>query len=342
MNGVDLLRPNYAWTLAVAVVVLLVGARGLHRRARELHQLVAARQFQRFLPGFSRPRALVRLLLAAAGLFFLGLSALGPVRGYTLRDAKRKSLDLVLCIDTSRSMLATDLRPNRLERARREIYGLFERMKDDRCALIAFSGDAREVAPLTHDRQTLRALLTYVTPDDNRRGGTNLAAALERALTLFDGRSGAHEAVVLLTDGEDLEGRAAELAKQAEERGIRVYIVGVGTEGGSKIPVRMDDGRQGFLKGPGGEEVVTKLETASLERIARLTGGEFLSVEQSPKPLEDLYSKRISRLEGREVEDGQRRVPHDRYQWPLAVGLLCMLIESSLRERKGFFGGSAR
>lgn len=340
MIDFDLLRPELAWVPLSALVVLAFGLRGLVASRHELLALVDGRQLARFLPEGSRARRLARLVLACGGLALLGLAAIGPVRGYTFREVKRTGLDLVVCLDTSRSMLAEDLRPNRLERAKREVVGLLERMKDDRCAVIAFSGDAREVAPLTHDRSTLRALLSYVVPEDNRRGGTDLAAALSSGLAMFDGRTGAHEAVVLLTDGEDLEGRALSIADEAAGRGIRVYVVGVGTEGGGKIPIQEPDGHSAFLRGPDGEEVVSRLDAASLRAIAERTGGDYLSVEQSPTPLEELYAKRISRLEGRESAEGTRRVPHDRYQWPLVLALACMLLECGLRERRSRAPGS--
>jgi len=122
------------------------------------------------------------------------------------------------------------------------------------------------------------------------------------------------------------------VAAQAKERGIRVYVVGVGTEGGGKIPV-MEAGREAFLRGPDGEEVVTRLDGTTLEEIARLTGGEYLSTESSPTPLEELYEKRIRWIEGRDLEGGERIVPHDRYQWTCLLALLCMLGEVGLRER---------
>jgi Ca-activated chloride channel family protein len=291
---------------------------------------VAARNRARFLPAASPARVRARLVLGAAGLLFLALAALGPVRGFTYRAVSRKGLDLVVCLDTSRSMLAQDLRPSRLERAKREIRGLFDRLSGDRVALVAFSGDARDVAPLTRDRQTLEGLLAYVSPEDNQEGGTSLAAAIEHALSLFDGRTGAHEAIVLLTDGEDLEGQAASQAEEAAKRGIRLFVVGVGTEGGGKIPIVEQGGRSSFLKDESGQEVVTRLGRESLVALARRTGGEFLSAEESPTALEDLYRARITRLAGREIEGGERRVPYDRFQWPLALALACLLAEAAL------------
>ena len=332
--GFELLR---AWVLlpalAAALLLALAGLWGLARRRAERARLVDAAQLARFLPRHSANRARARVVLAAAAAVLLALSLAGPVRGYTERFAPRKSLDIVVCMDTSRSMLARDLRPDRMTRAVREVTGLLDRLEGDRVAIVAFSGGSREIAPLTHDRTTLKALLERVGPEDNRRGGTNLGAAIERALGLFDGRAGAHEAIVLLTDGEDLTGRARAAAAEAAERGVRIYVVGIGSSEGGKIPVNEGDG-ESFLLDQEGNEVVSKLAEGDLIELARSTGGEYLSCETSPTPLEDLYDARIRHLDRRIVQGGRVRVPHDRYQWPLVLALACMLTEVGLRERR--------
>jgi len=331
--GFDFLRPGYGVLLLAGLLVFLVGLYGLLRRRAALRSLVETPRLPQFLPGLSRTRALTRLVLASLGVALLGLSATGPVRGYTFQEAQQRGIDLVVCIDTSNSMLARDLRPSRLERARREVRGLVERLTGDRVALIAFSGDSREIAPLTHDRQTLAGLLDHLSPEDNRLGGTNLGAAIEHGLSLFDGRTGSHEAIVLLTDGEDQEGAGAEMAARAAERGIRVYVVGVGTEAGGKIPITDRSGRESFLVGPDGTEVVTRLGGTTLRTLAESTDGAYLSTENSPTPLEDLYRARIASIEGRDLMGGMRRVPHDRFQWTLGLALACMLVETGMRER---------
>jgi Ca-activated chloride channel family protein len=328
--GFEILRPWLAALLVVGPVLLLIGMLGLHVRREARRKLVAERHERRFLPRFSENRARIRVVLAASAALFVALALIGPVRGYTLRDVQRKGIDLVFCIDTSRSMLTQDVKPDRLTRAKREVVGLLDKLRGDRAAIIAFSGDAREVAPLTHDRLTLGMFVNTLSPDDNERGGTDIGGALEHALALFDGRTGAHEAIVLITDGEDLEGRGLEVAKKAKARGIKVYVVGMGTSAGGKIP----DGKGGFIRDENGKEVVSTLDGTSLQTIADLTGGAYLSVEGSPIPLEELYTKRMTKLESRELFAGKERIPHDRYQWPLVLAAACMLSEFALRERR--------
>jgi Ca-activated chloride channel homolog len=333
--GFEFLRPAWTAFALLGLVVLALGTFALARRRRERERLVAARHLARFLPDWSEGRARARVLLAAAAAAFCGLALAGPVRGWTVRAVERRGIDLVVCIDSSRSMLARDLRPNRLARARREVAGLLEQMQGGRVALIAFAGDAREVAPLTHDRTTLTKLLETISPQDNEQGGTDLGMALRRALAMFDGRTGAHEAIVLLTDGEDLEGGGLEAAKLAAEQSIRVFVVGMGTPEGGKIPVQRADGSEGFLTDGTGAEVVSALDGTTLTELAHATGGEYLAATQSVTPLEELYQKRIAQIEGRELGSGEEHVPHDRFQWALVAALACMLIEVGLRERVG-------
>jgi Ca-activated chloride channel family protein len=329
--GVEVLYPHAAWALLLVPIVLAFALWGLRRRAHDRNLLVAPRLQSRFFAGFSSHRAIARVVLASVAVAMIALALIGPVSGFTLREVQRRGLDIVICVDTSRSMLVQDLKKNRLERAQREVRGLLDKLQGDRAALLAFSGDVREVAPLTHDRKTLEIFVGTLNPEENTRGGTDIGGVLERALELFDGRTGAHEAVVLLTDGEDLEGRGLEVARKARERNIKVYVIGMATAEGGKIP----DGAQGFVRDESGKEVVSRLGRESLTAIAEETGGAFLAADSSPTPLEEMYAKRISQLEGRELFAGKERIPHDRYQWPLAVAAACMLVEAAMRERRG-------
>jgi len=328
-TGFELLRPDAAPFVVVALLLGVLGAFSLAWRSRARRRLVSEHNFRRFLPDFSENRAWLRVALVMAGALGMAIALLGPVRGYTLREVQRRGVDLVVCIDTSRSMWVQDLKPDRMSRARREVRGLLDRLEGDRVGVIAFSGDARLVAPLTHDRKTLTHFIETLSPADNMLGGTDVGGALERALELFDGRTGSHEAICLLTDGEDLEGEGLVVAGVARERGIRVYVVGMGTSSGGKIPLG-----GGFVRDETGQEVISALGGETLHAIAEVTGGAFLSAESSPFPLEELYEKRISKLDARDLWAGKVRVPHDRYQWPLVLALACMATGLGLRERR--------
>jgi Ca-activated chloride channel family protein len=329
--GFEWQRPDLAPWTAMAPLLAALGLFSLAWRRRARARLADPHQLKRLYPGFSRSRALARVALAAGAALMLGLALVGPVRGFTWREVERKGLDLVVCVDTSRSMLVPDMGAGRtrLERAKQEVSLLLDRLQGDRVALVGFSGDARDVAPLTRDRSAARWFLSTLSPRDNRLGGTDLGTALTHALDLFDGRSGSHEAIVLLTDGEDLEQRGLEIAAEARARGIRIFVVGMGTSGGGKIP----EGAGSFTRGPGGQEVVSHLDSATLEAIAKETRGAYVS-GTTPLALEKLFDRYIANLEGRTYDQGREKIPHDRYQWPLVLALLCMLGEAALSESR--------
>jgi len=330
----DFAGPSFAPMVLAAPLLALAGWRGLRAGEEALRRFVERERWAAGIPGFAPSRKRLRLGLGCVALLLASLALLGPLVGTTERSILRRGIDLVVALDTSRSMLARDVRPDRLGRAKREIRGLARRLRGDRLALVSFAGDARVLCPLTHDTASFELFLDEADPGRNRVGGTNLAAAIRESLRLFDGRTGAHEAIVLLTDGEDLAGEGLAAAKEAAGKGIRIFVVGMGSVGGGKIPIEEKEGKEAFLKAPGGEEVRTSLDLDGLRKIAEASGGDAIQVESSPAPLDEIYDKRISAIARREFEGTKRRVPIDRYQWPLAAAFLLGLVSTAMGERK--------
>lgn len=247
-----------------------------------------------------------RVRLAIAGLFLALVAVLGPAWGAAAGDVE--GADVVVCLDVSRSMLARDVLPDRLSRAKREILELAGRAKGDRLGLVVFAGEARATVPLTDDMASFAELLDLADPTSVRRGGTDLGAALETALEVLKGREGS---VLLVTDGEDLGGRGLAAARLLKERGVKVHCVGLGTELGSKITTE-----GGFLRDRSGEDVVSAMDAAGLRAIADATGGTFGGT------VPDLsVTRRTGASDRRE----------NRYQWPLAAAVLLWLFDLSRR-----------
>ena len=339
--GLDLLRPGLLAALAVALLPLALCAWELPRRLRALRLVAEPRHLRRVFPGLIRGgregdalrglrrSAWSRAGMVAAGMALVGLAWMGPVRGFALVPVEERRIDVVVALDTSRSMLVEDVEPSRLARAKVEVGALLDAMTGERVALVAFAGAARDVAPLTADLDTVRYFLERLSPEDNRKGGTDLGAALRLALERFDGDSGSSEAVVLVTDGEDLSGEGLAAAEAARDRGVRVHVLGMGTPGGGKVP----DGEGGFVVDPdaagGAEEVISQLRSESLRAIAEATGGIYLEAKGRVLPLEELHRRAIATMEGRDIVDGKERIPRDRYQWPLILALLLLVVEGS-------------
>ena len=274
-----------------------------------------------------------RRAVAAVALFFGLLAALRPEWGEEQRTVEQRGVDVVLCLDVSRSMLARDLKPSRLAAAKQELRRASEHLRTDRLALVLFAGEARLAVPLTQDRASFLELAELADPLSVRLGGTNLGAALECALEALAGRSGDHETIVLLTDGEDLDGRGLEVAERCRQRNITVHCLGLGSALGSKIPV--DDGRgESYLRDRDGQEVVSALDPRSLQRVARATGGEFLSATGRPEALSSLFEKNVFPMAQRTYESERRPEPVNRFQWPLFVAFVLWLYELASTDRR--------
>ncbi len=263
----------------------------------------------------------------------LGLAALAladPRYGVEVRQVSHRGRDVVFVLDVSKSMLATDVAPNRLKRARLDILDSLPRLAGHRLGLIAFAGRPKEICPLTHDHRHFVARLQQAGPETVPVGGTNIGDALRKALDLIEqgGRLGRYKDVVLITDGQDLGGFYEEAAKKAGELGVAVYTVGIGLEDPAHIP--LEDGT--FLTHEG-KEVTTALNPEPLQLISNYSAGGFYSnLSSNPRWMQDL----LARIEKKEMADlgsfkDERKIP--RYQWILGAGLLLWAAGTLLSER---------
>jgi Ca-activated chloride channel family protein len=310
---------QWPWALCLPLVFLLLWA--VLRRARAAVLVYGAP------PTDVVPTPLGRALRLSA-IAGLGLLCwLDPRYGEETVPVERRGLDLILCLDTSRSMLASDLEPNRLQRARADIAATLPLLVGgDRAALVVFAGEARQWIPLTHDMASFRQLLDEVDTTLVPTGGTDLAAALRRARELAQPGEAATTVVVLLTDGEDLGGQGLDAARALAADGIVVHALGYGNLMGSKITIQ-EEGKEAFLRNRAGEEVVSKLDASGLRELAAATGGEFVRADAMALPLRELHEKRIAALHKRAFEAGEDTVHEPRYQWVLLPLLLLLLHE---------------
>ncbi len=257
----------------------------------------------------------------------LWLCWLEPQLGEEHVAVERRGLDVIFCLDVSRSMLARDLEPSRLERAKRDIKTLLpELIGGDRVALVAFAGEARLVVPPTHDIDSFRHLLAKVDTDTVRLGGTDLAAPLRRALDLAEKGEERTTVVALLTDGEDLTGAGKQAAAEVATRGIILHAVGYGSTRGSKILVQRD-GEESFLKSDKGDEVVSALDADGLRAMAEAARGDLVRADVVALPLLELKTKRLDPMLRRGFESGEEVTRKTRYQWVLLPCLLLLLFE---------------
>jgi Ca-activated chloride channel family protein len=275
---VGLAQPLY---LALCAVGVLLGALALgvalRRRAR-VQAWVAERLVERLAPGLSRWRPAVQGGLYGLGLALFGLALAQPQCGTKSELAKRRGIDVVVALDASKSMLARDVQPSRLERAKLELTTLLDELKGDRVGLVVFAGDAFVQSPLTSDYSAVKLFLRAVDPELMPQGGSNIGEALSLAKQVLDNadRGAKERVVVLLSDGEDLVGEVDQATAALKEAGVQVLTVGVGSEQGEPIPVY--DRRGEFVdykKDANGQTVITRMDRVGLAAIAEATGGTF-------------------------------------------------------------------
>jgi len=300
-------------------------------RTRRLMRLVGPR-VKALAADLSLRHRFLRRALFSTGLLLALLAVPQPSWGEDTRATLRRGVDLLLCLDVSRSMLARDLLPSRLARARREIRELAERARGDRLGLLVFAGEARLKVPFTNDLGSFADLVDPVDPLSVRRGGTDLGAALECALGVLERESGDHKVLILISDGEDFGERGLRVAQICRQKNLSVHCMGVGSPLGSKIALEGESGEE-FLRDRSGAEVVSAMDPVSLKRIAETTGGVFVDAGAEPRPLVRLYEERILPIARKAFETEERRERPNRYQWPLLGAFLLWMLELSLTDR---------
>ena len=329
--------PHWLWVLLVLPLMagLFVWS---HRRGQALVAKIVAVRLRDQLSGSVSPlRRILRAALLLASIALAIVAVAQPRYGFIEKETKQKGRDVIVAIDTSRSMLATDIAPTRLARAKLFTQDLVRLLQGDRIGLVAFAGSAFLQAPLTLDYNAVTNALEELDTTVIPKGGTNIAAAITAAREAFGKAEGQTRALIVLTDGEELAADGIAAAKQAAGEGIRIFTVGIGSPEGSLIPVRLDDGRSDFVRDSAGKPVTSKLDDSRLKEIASATGGFFTII--GPDAAREIFQKGIEPMELSETGVFSARQPIERYQWPLAAATVCLalsLLPGDRRRRPSF------
>jgi Ca-activated chloride channel family protein len=323
----------WLWALAILPLLVFLYARAERRSAIKLREFVSPRLLPQLAGNVDRVRRAIRFtcVLLALALAITGLAK--PRWGYTYEDVKRRGLDLLFAVDTSRSMLSNDVAPNRLERVKLAAQDLITELQGDRAGLIAFAGRAFLQAPLTIDYdaavESINDLDTKTIPE----GGTNISEAIALATQTFGKSAMGNRALIIFTDGEELSGDAVNEARKAADAGVKIFTVGVGTAQGSLIPVE-GKGEAGFVKDATGQVVKSKLDENRLREIAQTTGGIYLHLESGPQTMRELYTEGLSKLKAAEIDARLSSRPIERYEWPLAGAIVALIVSLFINDRK--------
>ena len=315
----------------VAVVLLEIGAR--RRRLQAIRLFTASHLVTTLTGSVSPQKRLIKsaLLTAAVGLLFVAMAR--PHLLYDWQEDSRTGLDILLAVDCSKSMLTEDVKPNRLERAKLAIADFADRLPDNRLGLITFAGDAFLQCPLTLDHDAFQTAVRELDTDTIPRPGTDIATAIDQAVDALKSQPNNLKLLILVTDGEDLEGRVLSSAKNAAQAGLKIYTVGVGTPGGDRIPERDDFGAVRYHQDSNGQDVVSKLDESTLQQIAELTGGAYAELGQRGEGLDDIYTRYIEPLPKQNLEEKREKIRIERFEWPLALAILFLMSEFMINER---------
>ena len=319
------------WGILAALLLLLL-FRSLDRtRARRLRRFASPRMIGLLTASLSPGRRRIKAVLLALAVFACFAALAGPRFGTEWIEVQQRGIDILIGLDASRSMLATDMEPNRLTRAKLAIRDFVSRLTGDRVGLLPFAGTTFLMCPLTTDYEAFLRSLDAVEPDLLPRQGTDLAAVIDQARQILT-RENNHRILLLITDGEDLRGNALEAAKAAARDKVTIFTVGVGTSQGELIP---DPERPGaFLKDEQGKFVRSRLDEKSLQAIATITGGIYVPLGRMGEGLMRIYQEKLKRIPEQEFREHKEKRPIERFYWPLAAALVLFIVEFLLGERR--------
>jgi Ca-activated chloride channel homolog len=326
--------PGWFWGfLAIPILALLFG-RAEQRAAVRLREFVSPRLLPQLSATVNRSRRVLKFGLQMLGLACAIVSLAHPQWGYIYEDVKRKGLDLLFAVDTSRSMLSNDVQPNRLERVKLAAQDLINQLQGDRVGLVAFAGRAFLQAPLTIDYEAAVESINDLDTKTIPEGGTNISDAINLAAQTFGKSAAGNRALIIFTDGEELSGDAVKAAKTVADGGVKIFTVGVGTPQGSLIPVTNEDGGTAFVKDSAGQVVKSKLDEKRLQEIAQATGGLYLHLSDGPRTMSQLYNQGLAKMKAAEIDARLSRRPIERYELPLGAAIIALAMSIFIRERK--------
>lgn len=326
--------PQYLW---LAGILLPMTAWFLwwtwNRKQAAARAFIRARLFGTLTIGVSPGLQITKRVLLGLAVAAVLLSLSRPRWGYREEETTSSGLDIMIVFDVSRSMLATDVAPNRLDKAKRAVYDLIGLARADRMGLVAFAGDSFLQAPLTLDdeafRQTVQGLDTDIIPVQ----GSDLAGALREAAAAFGKDSTGARAILVITDGEDHEPGAVDAAKAASRQGIRVFTLGVGSAAGAVLRMTDPYGNPVFVKDADGNAVKSQLNEKLLREVADAGGGFYLPL-QNRQSVQNLYDRGLASLPRSTVKAGKTRQWFERFQWPLGLGIVLLILEVLMPEHR--------
>ncbi len=331
-------HPEFFWAFAAfPLMIAFFVMTGLYRK-RAMQRFGENSLLMQLMPEYSTKKHLVKFIIFMIAMTFLVIAWTNPQRGTKKQKVKRESVDVFIALDLSKSMLAQDIAPNRMERAKRFVSDLTDALKGNRIGTVIFAGNAYLQMPLTTDysaaKMFARSANTQMVPSQ----GTALKEAIKIVMESFERDDKHQKALVIVTDGEDHEKEVVELASEALADGIVIYTVGVGTIDGAPIPV-FENGVERMKRDIGGEIVTTRLNEDMLRNVAKAGGGNYFNIKADRKIISKL-KERVEQLDKRSFEQRVFETYDSYFQIPLFIGILLIVLEFMLDFRKSRWWGS--
>lgn len=332
---------EYLWLLAIVIVMGLVWGITTWRTKHRLRMWADRQMFSRLIPDQSSWRPALKMALILAGISMLIVALANPQFGTRLEKTKHSGSDIAICMDLSNSMMAEDLQPNRLERGKRVVSNLLSTLGGDRISLIAFAGESFIQMPLTSDYGATKLFLDDMSCDMINAQGTAIGDAIDKAMQTFgygdpdrQWEKNKGRAIIIISDGENHEDDAVGAARNAAREGVRVCTIGMGLPDGAPIP-EYDPRTQktNYKRERGGSIVMTHLNEAMLEQIATAGNGVYTRASATSSGLSEI-TELINSLEKEEYGEAELSAFESRYQYPLWAGLICLLAELLIFERR--------
>jgi Ca-activated chloride channel family protein len=301
-------------------------------RRKKLKKLGDANLISQLLPYSSKRKRIIKVVLFLLGLSSLIIALCNLQTGSKLTEVKREGADIIVCIDVSNSMLAQDLSPDRLTRAKYALEKMIDGLEGDRLGLVIFAGEAYVQLPITTDYSAAKLFLSSIGPGMVPVQGTNVSDAIKKASESFSNDEGKNRAIILITDGENHDSEAVQAAEEAGKNGIMINTIGIGSENGVPIPLIENGVVKGYRKDKQGQTVITKLNTNLLKTIASKANGVFVQASQADIGLGAVLDK-IGELDKVQLENKMYTDYEDQFQWFLGLSLVLFFIEFLISER---------
>jgi len=325
-------EPTYFYYLAIIPTIIVVFLLTFWWKKRAQKRFTDALLLEKLAPNASTFKSVLKLIFLAIGIGFLVISLVNPKMGTKLKTVKREGVDVVLALDVSKSMLAEDIAPNRLEKAKQIISKIIDKLGSDRVGIIIYAGNSYPLLPITTDHAAAKMFLQNANPDMVSSQGTAINEALDLAKTYYNNDEQTNRFLIIISDGEDHQEDTKQVAQNMSKEGIKVYTIGVGTEKGAPIPMKVSGSLIGYKKYKG-ETVITKRKGDVLEAIANAASGRYIDGNKTEKPV-DFIEELIANAQKSEFETKQFSDYKDQFQWFIGLGIFFLLIDVFFLDKK--------